>query len=144
MPALQLPTREWIAKIEPKALETRTPNGKQSIDMRRATMIWIDEFDNPVELPTPPETITLSRKQRCRNQQGSAMSGWLTNGRLPPHRLGQSSTLVIDDCYTEGLVDGFDSVLMAAMLFAAIAIMAMGIVWWLKSWQARRKDVVKD
>lgn len=107
-------------------------------------MIWIDEFDNPVELPIPPETITLSRKQRCRNQQGSAMSGWLTNSRLPPHRLGQSSSLALDNCYIEGLVDGFDSVLMAAMLFAAIAIMAMGIVWWLKSWQTRRKDVVKD
>lgn len=127
-----LPTREWIARITPEdKLEEIAANS-----IPQARTIWNDEFDNVFDLSRMSSHTGLSRKQLCRMQK--SISNHSHGGSV--RDIGQRNSLLIDRCFVDGLVEGFDAVLMVTFVLAFVAMAIMAVHFRLRLWRSKRRN----
>lgn len=136
-----LPTKEWIARITPEnTLEEIEPE-----NLPPSPTVWNDEFDNVFVMPDTSKYRDLSRKQLCRMQKNAALRNESIQSYHGAVRdIAQRETLLIDDCFVSGIVEGFDAVLMVAFMLGLIAIAAMAIRLRLQAWSLRRRVQLAD
>lgn len=53
--------------------------------------------------------------------------------------IGQRNSLLIDKCFVDGLVEGFDAVLMVAFVMGIVAMVIMAIHLRLRLWRSKRR-----
>lgn len=131
MPRAVLPTREWIARITPE--DTLEEIAADSIPQVRT--VWNDEFDKIFDLSRTSSHTGLSRKQLCRMQK--SVSNHSHGGSM--RDIGQRNSLLIDKCFVDGLVEGFDAVLMVAFVMGIVAMAIMAIHLRLRLWRSKRR-----
>lgn len=123
-----LPRREWIAKFTPDALDTYLSDSDSDSKLRRSNTVWSDSFDNIIGPFSPSHDQTPSRRILCKAQAQAAqfnqsqslasVSSSLFRGPRPAHQL------FADDCFVEGIVEGFGIVILAATIIASVSILA--------------------
>jgi hypothetical protein len=143
-----LPQRQWIAKFTPSTLQTylTTPNPSTS-QLRRSNTVWSDDFDNIIGplSPSDNDQKSWSRKQLCRSK-GTTLpfdhnesrfqyesSSRLVQGPRP------SNMLFTDDCFVDGLVEGFGIMVVAVVFLGAIASLVWLLGMRLKSCRSTRR-----
>jgi hypothetical protein len=135
-PQDSLPQRTWIAKFTPSTLQTylTTPNPSTS-PLRRANTVWSDDFDNIIGPLSPSENSNdqnpRSRKQICRSKRtalqfdhNAPQSQYESSNRLV-HGPRPFNQLFADECFVDGLVEGFGIMVVAVVFLGAIAL----LVW---------------
>jgi hypothetical protein len=133
-PQNSLPQRTWIAKFTPETLQTylTTPNPSAS-QLRRSNTVWSDDFDNIIGplSPSDNDPISRSRKQLCRSRRAAlpfdhneSRFQYESSTRLV-HGPRPSNLLFTDDCFVDGLVEGFGIMVVAAVFLGVIA----ALVW---------------
>lgn len=123
-----LPRREWIAKFTPDALDTYLSDSDSDSKLRRSNTVWSDSFDNIIGPFSPSHDQTLPRRILCKSQGQEVLfnqsqppasgSSPQSQGYRPVHQL------FADDCFVEGIVEGFGIVVLVATIIASISILA--------------------
>jgi hypothetical protein len=130
-PQSSLPQRTWIAKFTPETLDAYLSNHDPSSDLRRSNTVWSDDFDNIIgPLPTPnDDQKSWSRRKVCQSKHPNDSSSLMAQGPQSSH------LLFTDDCFLDGLVDGFGIMVIGVVLLGAIA----ALLWLLgmRLWSCR-------
>ena len=116
-PQSSLPRRTWIAKFTPETLDAYLSNPDPSSELRRSNTVWSDDFDNIIgPLPTSSDDHkSWSRKQVCQSKYPHDSTSLMAQGTRSSH------LLFTDDCFLDGLVDGFGIMVVGVVLLGAIA-----------------------
>lgn len=117
-PQSSLPRRTWIAKFTPETLDAYLSNPDPSSELRRSNTVWSDDFDNIIgPLPTSSDDQkSWSRRKVCQSKYPHHDSmGLMAQGPRSSH------LLFTDDCFLDGLVDGFGIMVIGVVLLGAIA-----------------------
>jgi hypothetical protein len=134
-PQTSLPQRSWIAKFTPDELEAYLSNPDPSSQLRRSNTVWSDDFDNLIGpfQPSSDDHKSWSRRRVCHGEYARDSSSLMTQG---PH---SARLLLTDDCFLDGLVDGFGIMVVGVVLLGAIAAMIWLLGLGLRSrWSTRR------
>jgi hypothetical protein len=143
-----LPQRQWIAKFTPSTLQTylTTPNPSTS-QHRRSNTVWSDDFDNIIGPLSPSDTDqkSWSRRQLCRSKRtalpfdnNESRFQYESSNRLV-HGPRPSNMLFTDDCFVDGLVEGFGIMVVAVVFLAAVASLVWVLGMRLRSCRSTRR-----
>lgn len=116
-PQTSLPRRTWIAKFTPETLDAYLSNPDPSSELRRSNTVWSDDFDNIIgPLPTSSDDQkSWSRSKVCQSKYPHDSTSLMAQGPRSSH------LLFTDDCYLDGMVDGFGIMVVGVVLLGAIA-----------------------
>lgn len=130
-PQSSLPQRTWIAKFTPETLDAYLSDPNPSGPLRRSNTVWSDDFDNIIgPLPTSNDDHkSWSRSKICRTKYPHDNSSLMAQGPRSSH------LLLTDDCFLDGLVDGFGIMVVGVLLLGAIVSLI-----WLLSLQLRSRQ----
>jgi len=130
-----LPQRTWIAKFTPDTLEAYLSNPDPSSQLRRSNTVWSDDFDNIIgPLPTSNDDHkSWSRRRVCHSKYPHDKSSLMAQGPRSSH------LLFTDDCFLDGLVDGFGIMVIGVVLLGAIAALLWLLGMRLKSCRTSRR-----
>jgi len=134
-PQTSLPRRSWIAKFTPDQLEAYLSNPDPSSQLRRSNTVWSDDFDNLIGpfQTSSDDHKSWSRREVCHSKYPHDSSSLMTQGP-------QSARLLFtDDCFLDGLVDGFGIMVIGVVLLGAIAAMIWLLGMGLKSRRSTRR-----
>jgi hypothetical protein len=143
-----LPQREWIAKFTPSILQTylTIPNPSKS-QLRRSNTVWSDDFDNIIGplSPSDNDQKSWSRRQLCRSKRttlpfdhNASQFQYESSNRLV-HGPRPSNMPFTDDCFVDGLVEGFGIMVVAVVFLGAIASLVWLLGMRLKSCRSTRR-----
>jgi hypothetical protein len=130
-----LPRRTWIAKFTPETLEAYLSNPDPSSQLRRSSTVWSDDFDNligPLQ-PSNDDHRSWPRRKVCHSRFPHESSSLMTQSPR------SSNLLFTDDCFLDGLVDGFGIMVIGIVLLGAIAAMLWLLGVGLKSRRSTRR-----
>jgi hypothetical protein len=145
-PQTPLPQRTWIAKFTPETLQTYlTTSNPATSHLRRSNTVWSDDFDNIIGPLSPSEDQnSRSRRQLCRSKRtalpfdhNESQLQYENSNRLV-HGPRPSNLLFTDDCFVDGLVEGFGIMVVAAVFLGAIAALVWLLGMRLKSCRSTR------
>lgn len=116
-PQTSLPQRTWIAKFTPETLDAYLSNPGPSSELRRSNTVWSDDFDNIIgPIPTSSDNQkSWSRSIVCQSKHPHDSTSLMAEGPRSSH------LLFTDDCYLDGMVDGFGIMVVGVVLLGAIA-----------------------
>lgn len=116
-PQSSLPQRTWIAKFTPETLDAYLSNPDSSSELRRSNTVWSDDFDNIIgPLPaSSDDQKSWSRRKFCQSRNSHDSTSLMAQGTQSSH------LLLTDDCFLDGLVDGFGVMVIGVVLLGAIA-----------------------
>lgn len=130
-PQTSLPQRTWVAKFTPETLEAYLNDPNPSGQLRRSNTVWSDDFDNIIgPLATSDDDHkSWSRRKICHSKYPHDSSSLMTQEPRSSAHL-----LLTDDCFLDGLVDGFGIMVVGVVLLGAIVSLI-----WLLSVQLRSR-----
>lgn len=144
---MPLPRRQWVAKFTPDTLETYLSDPNPMGRLRQAHTVWSDEFDNIISPAPQDDAPGLSRAQLCRLRNNDAVlshrghtngSSSLLQGFRPSH------LLFTDDCFLDGLLEGFGLILVIVSMLAASVAFSILIRRRIGSWKAGQRHCSKN
>jgi len=139
---MPLPRRQWVAKFTPDTLETYLTDPNPTSRLRQAHTIWSDEFDNIISPAPQDDAPGLSRAQLCRLRNNDAVlnhSGYTNKSFSLLQGFRPSHLLFTDDCFLDGLLEGFGLILVIVSMLAASVAFSILIRRRIGSWKAGQR-----